>query len=169
MHAWLRWTDTDRQLSKIKNTQQQLNINHFLIRFALKKNQTNKQARPKIKIGLEMMLIYLLSVFSLSICILLGSMMLSETCWKSNYLSALPMQWGGLLSLKDTEINIWAPEETFPVMEATNLSRAFALMLAFTVTFTLIAYQEILTLLVLTRSPKKVKEKPVKISIIRAG
>lgn len=52
--------------------------------------------------------------------------------------------------MKDTEINISALEEAFPVMEATNLSQAFALMLAFTVTFTFIAYQEISSLLVLT-------------------
>lgn len=61
-------------------------------------------------------------------------------CWKSNYLSEPPMQWGGLLSLKETEINISALEDTFPVMEETNPSLAFIPMLAFTVTFTLIAY-----------------------------
>lgn len=60
-------------------------------------------------------------VFWLFICILLGSIMLSKTCWKSNYLSEPPKQWGGLLSLKDTEINISALGETFPIMQATNL------------------------------------------------
>ena len=36
------------------------------------------------------------------------------------------MQWGGLLSLKDTEINIPAMEKTSSVMEETNQSGAFA-------------------------------------------
>lgn len=60
------------------------------------------------------------------------------------------MQWGGLLSLKETEINISALEDTFPVMEATNLTLAFIPMLAFTVTFTLIAYQEIFSPVLMT-------------------
>lgn len=89
------------------------------------------------------------------------------TCWKSNYLSEPPMQRGGLLGLKDTEINISAPEETFPVTEATNLSRAFTLMLAFTVAFPLIAYQEISSLLVLALTKPKKKIKRLQISIIR--
>lgn len=71
-------------------------------------------------------------------------------CWKSNYLSVPPMQWGGLLSLKETEINISALEDTFPVMEARNLTLAFILMLAFTVTFALIAYQEIFSPVLMT-------------------
>lgn len=60
------------------------------------------------------------------------------------------MQWGGLLSLKETEINISALEDTFPVMEARNLTLAFILMLAFTVTFALIAYQEIFSPVLMT-------------------
>lgn len=58
--------------------------------------------------------------------------------------------------MKDTEINISALEETFPVTEAANQSQAFALMLAFTVTFTFTADQQISILLL--QNPKKRKD-----------
>lgn len=57
------------------------------------------------------MLICFLCAALLCICIWSGSIMLSKTCWESNYLSEPPMQWGGLLSLKHTEINISALEK----------------------------------------------------------
>lgn len=67
------------------------------------------------------------------------------------------MQWGGLLGLKHAEINIATLEYTLPITEATNLSRAFTLLLAFTMTFGLIAYQESspLVTLTLTKSDEK--------------
>lgn len=65
------------------------------------------------------------------------------------------MRRGGLLSLKDTEIDTSALKEAHPITEATNLSRTSTQMLAFTMTFTLIAYQEISSPVFLLTTPGK--------------
>lgn len=92
--------------------QQQINYYECIKKGNDIKYTTKKQTK---QLSYEMILMWFSCAYwFLCICILFRSIMLSNTCWKSNYLYELPMQRGGLLSLKDTEINISAGRKHFP-------------------------------------------------------
>ena len=107
MHDCLTLTQTDHFLNMYLQQQTHINYSNYICIKKQSKAWKNDKNNQVVKWCSYVS-------FVLCICILLGSIMLSQTCWKSNYLSKPPMQWGGLLSLKDTEINISALEETFP-------------------------------------------------------